>query len=42
MFDVVDKIETSDNLEISEMAGQLVKKWNNLKSVYRIPKRAVC
>ncbi|KAI8884269.1 hypothetical protein K501DRAFT_218017 [Backusella circina FSU 941] len=40
MFDVVDKVKASDNLEISEMAEQLIDKWNNLKSVYRIPKRA--
>ncbi|KAL0083372.1 hypothetical protein F4703DRAFT_1775264 [Phycomyces blakesleeanus] len=41
MIDVVRKLTNHEDEEISEMAEALIEKWENLKSIYRIPKRMV-
>ncbi|KAI8326964.1 hypothetical protein BD560DRAFT_457259 [Blakeslea trispora] len=40
LFDVVEKFVDHDNEDISQLAQSLLDMWSNLKSVYRIPKRA--
>jgi hypothetical protein len=40
MFDIVDKVTDHDNQEISQLSQRLLDEWSELKSVYRIPKRA--
>ncbi|KAF7732537.1 histone methyltransferase set2 [Apophysomyces ossiformis] len=39
MFDVVHKFTTSETEEIASRSKLLLDEWNQLKSVYRIPKR---
>ncbi|KAI9030141.1 hypothetical protein CLU79DRAFT_425502 [Phycomyces nitens] len=39
MIDVVRKLTSHEDQEISEMAESLIEKWEKLKSIYRIPKR---
>ncbi|CAO3659773.1 unnamed protein product [Rhizopus microsporus] len=39
MFDVVEKYADCEDEEISSIAKQLLEDWQQLKSVYRIPKR---
>ncbi|KAI9319832.1 hypothetical protein BX666DRAFT_1853288, partial [Dichotomocladium elegans] len=41
MFEVVQKLVMHDNKDIRDLAQCLLEKWCQLKSVYRIPKRAV-
>lgn len=41
MFDVVEKYADCEDEEISSIAKQLLEDWQQLKSVYRIPKRNV-
>ncbi|KAI8365124.1 hypothetical protein BD560DRAFT_402186 [Blakeslea trispora] len=40
LFDVVEKFVDHYNEDISQLAQSLLDMWSNLKSVYRIPKRA--
>ncbi|KAI8877244.1 hypothetical protein K501DRAFT_260728 [Backusella circina FSU 941] len=40
MFDIVHKFTDHDNEEISQLSQRLLDEWSELKSVYRIPKRA--
>ncbi|KAI7902019.1 uncharacterized protein BX663DRAFT_456379 [Cokeromyces recurvatus] len=39
LFDVVEKFIDHENEEISRLSRDLLDSWNQLKSVYRIPKR---
>lgn len=39
MFEVVGKLTTHEQQDIRELAEKLLHNWNQLKSVYRIPKR---
>lgn len=39
MFDVVGKLMTNSDETIQTLSKQLIEDWNQLKSVYRIPKR---
>ncbi|CAO3647561.1 unnamed protein product [Cunninghamella echinulata] len=40
MFDIVDKFTAHQNENISILSRSLLENWQDLKSVYRIPKRA--
>lgn len=41
MFEIVGKLQNHEDEEIVLLADQLLHEWNQLKSVYRIPKRIV-
>jgi hypothetical protein len=41
MFEIVGKLTNHEDGDISRLADQLLEDWDKLKSVYRIPKRAV-
>lgn len=41
MFEIVGKFIDDEDKNISELAGRLISDWEQLKSVYRIPKRNV-
>ncbi|CAO3581791.1 unnamed protein product [Absidia cylindrospora] len=40
MFEVVEKYTTHDSPQISTLANSILDAWKELKSIYRIPKRA--
>ncbi|KAI8371190.1 hypothetical protein EDC96DRAFT_501749 [Choanephora cucurbitarum] len=40
LFDIVEKFVDHDNEDISQLAQSLLEMWSELKTVYRIPKRA--